>query len=44
MGRSAAARQIAADQLMEVPMLKTNDLSRPVTPFKQVTPSLRLSR
>jgi len=35
MGRSAAARQTAADQFMEAPMLKTNDLSRPVTPFKQ---------
>ena len=35
MGRSAAARQTAADQLMEAPMLKTNDLSRSVTPFKQ---------
>jgi hypothetical protein len=35
MGRSAAARQTAADQFMEAPMLKTNDLSRSVTPFKQ---------
>ena len=35
MGRLAAARQIVADQLMEAPMLKTNDLSRSVTPFKQ---------
>jgi hypothetical protein len=35
MGRSAAARQTAADQLMEAPMLRTNDLSRSVTPFKQ---------
>jgi hypothetical protein len=35
MGRSAAARQTAADQFMEAPMLKTNDLSRSVTPFEQ---------
>jgi hypothetical protein len=34
MGRLAAARQIVADQLMEAPMLKTNDLSRSVTPFR----------
>jgi hypothetical protein len=35
MGRSAAARQTAADPFMEAPMLKTNDLSRSVIPFKQ---------
>jgi transposase len=35
MGRSAALRQTAAEPFMEAPMLKTNDLSRSVTPFKQ---------
>ena len=41
MGRSAAARQTAADQFMEAPMLKTNDLS---SLSSKATPSLRLSR
>ena len=46
MGHLAAARQTAADQFMEAPMLKTNDLSRSLTSplSSKATPSLRLSR